>query len=63
MINSIRHHVNDDLLMAYSTGNLPEAFSIAVAAHVSMCDVCRSTLESFNAVGGVILENNESIER
>jgi putative transcriptional regulator len=62
MKNSIRHHVNDDLLMAYSTGNLPEAFSIAVAAHISMCDICRSTLESFNAVGGVILESNDSID-
>ena len=62
MINSIKHHVSDDLLMAYSTGNLPEAFSIAVAAHVSMCDVCRSTLESYNAVGGVILANNQSVD-
>ncbi len=61
MIDSIKHHVSDDLLMAYSTGNLPEAFSIAVAAHVSMCDSCRSTLESFNAVGGALLENNSMV--
>ena len=58
MNNSIKHHVSNDLLMAYSSGNLPEAFSIAVAAHVSMCDVCRSALESYNAIGGELLESD-----
>ncbi|MEL0285586.1 MAG: zf-HC2 domain-containing protein, partial [Paracoccaceae bacterium] len=46
MMETIKHHVSDDLLMAYASGNLAEGFSIAVAAHVSMCDHCRSTLES-----------------
>ena len=44
--------------MAYSSGNLPEAFSLAVATHISMCDQCRAALESFDAVGGAILENS-----
>lgn len=61
MTYNIRHHVSDDLLMAYATGNLPEAFSIAVAAHISMCDKCRSTVEGYNAVGGAFLESNHSV--
>jgi len=52
----INHHVSDNLLLAYSSGNLPEAFSIAVASHISMCDTCRSTMESFNAMGGLVLD-------
>lgn len=43
--------------MAYSAGTLPEAFSIAIATHVSMCDECRAELDSFDAVGGCIMEN------
>ena len=61
MIETIKHHVSDDLLMAYASGNLAEGFSIAVAAHVSMCDHCRSTLESLNAVGGAFLERDTNV--
>lgn len=54
----IRHHLSDDLLMAYSAGQLPEAFSLVVASHVSMCDECRARLESYDAVGGALLESS-----
>jgi len=58
----IRHHLNDALLMAYSAGQLPEAFNLAVATHVSLCDECRARLESFDAVGGVLLDEcDESV--
>ena len=52
----VRHHLNDALLMAYSAGELPEAFSLAVATHVSLCDECRARLASFDAVGGTLLD-------
>lgn len=52
----IRHHLSDALLMAYSAGQLPEAFSLVVATHVSLCDECRARMESFDAVGGALLE-------
>ena len=58
MEKDIKHHLSDDLLMAYASGNLAEGFSIAVAAHVSMCDHCRSRLESYDAVGGALLERD-----
>ena len=61
MTKNIKHHLSDDLLMAYASGNLAEGFSIAVAAHVSMCDHCRSRLESYNALGGVLLERDTNI--
>lgn len=52
---SIRHHLSDPLLMAYAAGNLPEAFALVVATHVSMCDACRAQLAAFEAVGGAVL--------
>jgi putative transcriptional regulator len=53
----IRHHLSDALLMGYSAGQLPEAFSLIVAAHVSLCDECRARLASFDALGGALLED------
>lgn len=55
---TIRHHLSDDLLMAYSAGELPEAFSLVVATHVSMCDECRSRMEAFDAIGGAVIEED-----
>jgi len=42
--------------MAYAAGDLPEAFNLVVATHVSLCDDCRARLASFEAVGGAMLE-------
>ena len=52
----ITHHLSDKLLMAYSAGALPEAFNLAVATHIALCDECRARLASFDAVGGAVLE-------
>lgn len=52
----IRHHLSDALLMGYSAGHLPEAFSLIVATHVSLCDECRARLGAFEALGGALLE-------
>lgn len=53
----IKHHLSDQLLMAYSAGTLPEAFNLVVATHISMCDECRARLASFDAVGGALIES------
>ena len=53
---SIRHHLSDPLLIAYAAGNLPEAFALVVATHISMCDACRAQLAAFEAVGGAVIE-------
>ncbi|TCP61684.1 ChrR-like anti-ECFsigma factor [Rhodovulum bhavnagarense] len=62
MSTMIKHHLTDDLLMAYAAGNLPEAFSLVVASHVSLCDECRARLGEYEAVGGAILEESETAE-
>ena len=43
--------------MAYSAGQLSEAFNLVVATHISMCDECRATMSSFDALGGALLED------
>mgnify|MGYP001822494647 CR=1 FL=1 len=57
----IRHHLTDALLLSYSAGALPEAFSLVVATHISLCDECRARLGSFEAVGGALLGDAETI--
>ncbi|MFC3614719.1 ChrR family anti-sigma-E factor [Lutimaribacter marinistellae] len=59
MKDRIKHHLTDELLMAYSAGALPEAFDLMVATHLSLCDECRARAESFDAIGGVLLEDDE----
>ncbi len=56
-MNEIRHHLNDAILLAYSAGTLPEAYGLVVATHVSLCDECRARLDSFDAVGGAVLDD------
>lgn len=56
MTDTIKHHLTDDLLMAYSAGTLPEAFNLIVATHLSLCDDCRARVESFDAVGGALMD-------
>ncbi|KAF0174588.1 MAG: Anti-ECFsigma factor ChrR [Rhodobacteraceae bacterium] len=53
---NIRHHLSDPLLIAYAAGNLPEAFGLVAATHISMCDDCRARLGAFEAVGGALVE-------
>ncbi len=58
---TIRHHIPDRLLMAYAAGQLPEAFSLVIATHVSVCDVCRAQLAAYEALGGAVVERTEGI--
>ncbi len=58
----IKHHLNDALLMAYSAGTLPEAFSLTVATHISMCDDCRVRLGAFDSVGGALIERCGTVD-
>lgn len=55
-MTTIRHHLSDQLLMGYAAGQLPEAFSLVVATHLSLCDDCRARAASFDAIGGALLE-------
>lgn len=55
-MTTIRHHLSDKLMLAYAVGQLPEAFSLVVATHLSLCDACRAEAAAFDAVGGALLE-------
>lgn len=60
-MNPITHHIPDELLIAYAAGTLPHAFSLVVAAHVSMSDESRARLGAHQAVGGALLEETPHI--
>ena len=51
-----RHHIADDLLLAYAAGSLAEGWSLAVATHLSLCGQCRDRLALAEAAGGQLLE-------
>lgn len=57
---TIRHHLSDPLLMAYAAGQLPEAFNLVVATHLSLCDECRARCEAYDAVGGALVQDADA---
>lgn len=56
---TVRHHLSDELLLAYAAGNLSEGWSLAVATHLALCPQCRVRLAKAEAVGGAMLETLE----
>ncbi|WP_136441704.1 ChrR family anti-sigma-E factor [Pacificoceanicola onchidii] len=56
MKNDITHHLTEDLIAGYSAGTLPEAVSLAVATHISLCDSCRAALSAYDAIGGAVVD-------
>ena len=59
---NVKHHLPHSVLADYSAGTLPEAFSLVVATHVSLCDSCRAAVATHEAVGGAILEDIDRVE-
>ena len=58
---TIRHHIGEDLLLAYAAGSLSEAWSLVVATHAAMCPHCRGTLRDIEAIGGHLLDTQEPV--
>lgn len=56
-MTDIQHHISDDLLDDYREGHLPHAFSVVVAAHLSLCDACRARHEASDMLGGALLDS------
>lgn len=54
---SNKFHVAEEDLFDYGAGALEEAWSLAIAAHLSFCTSCRSATEQFEALGGITLED------
>ena len=59
---SVRHHISDELIVAYAAGELDEAVSLLVATHMALCPDCRRALASAEALGGAMLERAPEAE-
>lgn len=57
---TVRHHLDEATLLAYSAGTLPEAFNLIVATHLSLCDTCRADAQAYDALGGALLGDANS---
>lgn len=55
----VQHHISDELLLDYASGNLAEGWSIAVATHLALCPSCRDRLSFMEHTGGQLLEATE----
>lgn len=60
-MSAVTHHAPDAMLAAYAAGNLPQAFAVVVASHVSLCAQCRAALEAHQNVGGIVLEESHGV--
>jgi putative transcriptional regulator len=50
------HHIPAETLVEYAAGNAPEALSLVVACHATLCAACRHRLRALDAIGGALLE-------
>ncbi len=49
------YHPNDELLMQFSAGQLPNALGIMIACHLQYCPTCRHKIKLYEELGGEIL--------
>ncbi|MDO3386731.1 ChrR family anti-sigma-E factor [Gilvimarinus sp. SDUM040013] len=52
------HHPDDITMLDYAAGTLPMAQSLAVAAHLFLCETCRTRTTQLNTLGGAVLEQS-----
>lgn len=58
-LSDIRHHPKDLTLAAFAFGQIDEARSVVIAAHLKHCPVCRRAIADFESLGGACLETVE----
>lgn len=61
-MTDIQHSAPDDVLMGYAAGSLAKAFDLVLATHVSLSDDARARLETFEAIGGAVLEDLDTAD-
>ncbi len=55
-LSNIRHHPKEVTLAAFAAGQLDEARSVVIAAHLKLCSDCRLAVADFEVVGGACIE-------
>ncbi len=55
------YHPDADLLVSYAAGSMAEPVALLVATHLALCPECRAEVERLEGVGGVLLEQLESV--
>lgn len=55
-MTAITHHIRDDLIQSWVAGQMHPVFAVVVAAHVSLCPVCRAKADGALALGGALLD-------
>jgi len=58
----VTHQITDDFLAGYAAGNLPEAFNLLIAAHVSLSPEARERLDAYDQIGGTLLDDLHAVE-
>lgn len=53
----IRHHPDDELLLALSSGQLPVGMRLVLSSHLELCAHCRERVRVLDALGGHGLAN------
>jgi putative transcriptional regulator len=53
-----RHHLPDELLMAYASGAAAPGLGVLVASHMVLCPDCRGRVAELEALGGAVLEQS-----
>lgn len=57
---AIRHHPDDDLLLALSVGRLETGTRLVLSSHLELCAHCRERARALDAVGGQLLDALEA---
>ncbi|MDB5739150.1 MAG: chrR [Alphaproteobacteria bacterium] len=52
----MRHHPDDDILLAYASGVSDEATGLVIATHLAFCAQCRASVSLMETVGGGLLD-------
>ena len=58
----IQHHPSDALLLDYASGAAAEPVSLLVATHLTLCSQCREKVATYEAIGGMLIEEVEEAD-
>ncbi|MDA7947072.1 MAG: ChrR family anti-sigma-E factor [Hyphomicrobiaceae bacterium] len=59
---NVHHHLDGATLLRYAAGDLDEAFSVVVAAHLAMCAECRRAVHLAEEMGGRLLDETDEVD-